>query len=64
MQHNSSANARSSLAREGQGTEARWLFLITNNELPHLPQRCQIHAVVNKIFLVDERFARLGLGPR
>ena len=38
--------------------------LTTNDELAHLPQRCTAHAFVNKIFLVDARFTRLGLGPR
>ena len=40
------------------------VVLTTKDELAHLPQRCTTHAFVNKIFRVDARFTRLGLGPR
>ena len=53
------------LARKrGTSHKHEMVVLTTNDELAHLPQRCTTHAFVNKIFNVDARFTRLGLGPR
>ena len=40
--------------------------LTTNDELAHLPKRYRVgvHDFVNKLFRVDARFTRLGVGPR
>ena len=50
--------------KRGKSHKHEMVVLTTNDELAHLPQRCTTHAFVNKIFRVDARFTRLGLGPR
>ena len=50
--------------KRGKSHKHEMVVLTTNDELAHLPQRCTTHAFVNKIFCVDARFTRLGLGPR